>query len=59
MSHPHSLEICCFAGQNMVVQCTSAGQCTGPSEIGELLLLKQRLQQKMFTRQPLALPNIY
>ena len=36
----------------MVVKCTSTGQLTGSRTIGELLLLKQTSQTKMFAGQP-------
>ena len=52
LSHPPN-----FERAKTAVQCSSAGQLTGPRAIGQPLLLEKGHRQEMFASQPLITPK--
>ena len=50
MSHPHDFENLPFCRAKTVVQCISAGQLNGPTAIGQLLLLKEKVTDKKYSQ---------
>ena len=52
---PPPLKVLQFRSAKTVVQCTPAGQLTGPRTIGTK---EKRQKQKMFARQPLSPPKV-